>query len=67
MKKTIDKEIQNEIINNYVNKGYGLIKSGKEYSSWKFNPASVNISKIFISPLLAFIASPSVLIFTKLF
>ena len=31
MKKTIDKEIQNEIINNYVNKGYGLIKSGKEF------------------------------------
>ena len=31
MKKTIDKKIQSEIINNYVNKGYGLIKSGKEF------------------------------------
>lgn len=32
MKKTIEKNIQDQIINNYVNKGYGLIKSGKEFN-----------------------------------
>lgn len=32
MKKIIAKEIQDKIIDNYVNKGYGLIKSGKEFN-----------------------------------
>ncbi len=32
MKKIIEKNIQNKIIDNYINKGYGLIKSGKEFN-----------------------------------
>ncbi len=44
-----------------------FIEEEDEASLDKLKHHSLNISKIFISPLLAFIVSPSVLIFTKLF